>query len=327
MKAGKVSETVLKRSILKEIKHKRPEIIQGASLYGGCSAVSCGEDEIIVFTSDTNLYADKYLEELSINTVVNDIITSGAQSLGVFLNMALPESVFESDLKGMMKKYNQASEKRNIQVIGVDVEFTKSVNRPVITVTGIGKVKKDKLLDLKNCKPGNDIVMSKSIGIEGTYLALLEKEEEISKRFSPGFIRKIADYKNDISIEHEAAVATKHGVLAMHNVKLGGIFGALWDLGSATKSGLKVDLKSINVRQETIEICEVLNFNPYRLLSGGSLLMVTEDGKGLVDTLRSEGIISCVIGKITEGNEKVIQNEDELRYLEPSKDDDVYKLF
>ena len=111
----------------------------------------------------------------------------------------------------------------------------------------------------------------------------------------------------------------------MHDVTEGGIFGALWELAESSGVGLEIDLKRIPVRQETIEICEFFEINPYELISSGSLLMVTDDGPDLVRKLEQEGISAAVIGKIREGNDRVVINEEERRYLEPPKSDELYK--
>ena len=47
--------------------------------------------------------------------------------------------------------------------------------------------------------------------------------------------------------------------------------------------------------------------------------MITDDGENLVEQLRQNGIKSDVIGQITKGNDRVIVNEDETRYLEPPR--------
>ncbi|MBC7959854.1 MAG: hydrogenase maturation factor, partial [Vallitaleaceae bacterium] len=66
--------------------------------------------------------------------------------------------------------------------------------------------------------------------------------------------------------------------------------------------------------------------NPYKLISSGSMLMVATDGQKLVEILLAEGIQAAVIGKITEGQEKVVVQEDTRRSLEPPKSDELYKV-
>ena len=85
--------------------------------------------------------------------------------------------------------------------------------------------------------------------------------------------------------------------------------------------GIEVDLKKIPVRQETIEICEVLGVNPYELYGAGALLIVSDKGNQLLHELEKEQIPATIIGKITEENGKVILNGEEVRFLDRPKND------
>ena len=100
---------------------------------------------------------------------------------------------------------------------------------------------------------------------------------------------------------------------------------ALWDIAEASGTGLKVDLRSIPVQQETIEICEIFDINPYRLISGGSLLIACDNGLDMVDALRAEGINAEIIGRLTDSNDKIIMNDGEVTYLDLPQPDEILK--
>ena len=85
-------------------------------------------------------------------------------------------------------------------------------------------------------------------------------------------------------------------------------------------------MKKIPVKQETIEICEFFELNPYELLSGGCLIMTADNGENLVMALKREGIPSVIVGRTTDRNDRVIYNEDEKRYLDRPKTDQIYKV-
>ena len=106
----------------------------------------------------------------------------------------------------------------------------------------------------------------------------------------------------------------------------GGIFGALWEMAEASGVGLEIDLKKIPIRQETVEVCEFFGVNPYLLISSGCMLMAAQDGNHLVRELEKAGIKATIIGKATAGNDRVLLNEDERRFLEPPKTDELYKV-
>lgn len=205
-------------------------------------------------------------------------------------------------------------------------EITKAVNQPILTVTGVGKAKKDRIITTKGAKPGQDIVVSKWIGLEGTSIIAKEREDMLLTRFPSYLVQEAKAFDRFLSIVPEAAAAGKSGASAMHDVTEGGIFGALWELAESSGVGLEIDLKRIPVKQETIEICEFFGINPYELISSGSLLIVTDDGADLVRKLEQEQIHAAVIGKVRAGNDRIVINEGERRFLEPPRSDELYKV-
>ena len=109
-------------------------------------------------------------------------------------------------------------------------------------------------------------------------------------------------------------------------VRDGGIFAGLWELGTVGKVGLDINLKAIPIRQHTVEVCEFCNINPYMLLSGGCILLAVSEGENLVAVLSEKGIPAAVIGHTTSGNDRIIRYDDEIRYLEPPKTDEIYQV-
>ncbi len=326
MKTGKVSESILKRSVLKEIKTKRPEILLGAGVGEDCAAVMVAEDEVLVLSTDPITGASQDIGLYAIQITANDLASSGAEPIGVLVTVLLPEETEEAELKQLMRQMQENCEKLHMQIMGGHTEVTKVVNQPVVSVTGVGKIKKDALVSTGGAKPGDDMVVTKWIGLEGTGIIATEKEAALSERFSKDFINKAKSLKEYLSVVPEGMIAVKNGVSAMHDVTEGGIFGALWEMAEASGIGLEIDLLKIPVKQETIEVCEFFGINPYELISSGSMLIATKDGNGLVQALEKEGIAATVIGKATSGNDRVLLNQEERRFLEPPKTDELYKV-
>lgn len=327
MKIGKVPENVLKRSILKQVKTKREEVILGAGVGEDCAAVKLAPGEVFVTSVDPITGTAEDVGTLSIQITVNDLASSGAEPVGVLLSVLLPPETEEPELREMMQQVEDACAKIPIQVLGGHTEITTAVTRPVITVTGVGKAKEELLVSTAGAKPGQDIVVSKWIGIEGTSIIAKEKETELRKRFSQDFIDRAKAFDQYILVLDEAAAAVKSGVSAMHDVTEGGIFGALWEMAEASGVGLSIDLKKIPVKQETIEICEVFGLNPYMLISSGCMLMAADNGYDLVRALEEQGIHGTVIGKATDGNDRLIVNGEERRFLDRPKTDELYKIY
>ena len=326
MKTGKIPESVLKRSVLRQLHNRRDEGLLGAGVGEDCAALTLEADEVFVMSTDPITGTGKEMGSLAVITTANDLASSGAEPVGVMLTILLPEESEEALLKEIMRDAEATCEKFHMQILGGHTEVSAAVNRPVISVSGVGKVKKDAMIKTGGARPGMDIVVSKWIGIEGTVILAKERERELLGRYATTFIDRSKDLDAYISVLSEAAVAARSGVSAMHDITEGGIFGALWEMAEASGVGLEIDLKKIPVRQETIEICEFFGLNPYELISGGSMLMAAEDGNQLVHELEKAGIPAAVIGKAMAGNDRVLRNEEERRFLEPPKPDELYRV-
>lgn len=325
MNIGKVPENVLKRSILKQIHINRDEVLIGAGIGEDCAILALKEEEAFVLSTDPITGTSKDIGKLAVHITLNDLASSGAEPIGLMLSVLLPPDVTEAEIKEMMKQVNEESAKFNVQTIGGHTEVTDAVNTAIITVTGVGKVKKDQIITTGGAKVGQDLVVTKWIGLEGTSILAKEKEEDLKSKFAIPFIEKAKNFDRYLSVVPEAAIAIKSDVSAMHDVTEGGIFGALWEVAESAGVGLEIDLKSIPVQQETIEVCEFFGINPYNLISSGAMIIVCDDGHGLVRELAKENIHASVVGKVMDGNDRVLLNEGERRFLEPPKTDELYR--
>ena len=326
MKIGKVPENVLKRSVMKQLHYKRDEVVLGPGIGEDCAALALAEDEIFVMSTDPITGTAKDIGKLAIQITANDLASAGAEPIGVLLTILLPDGTREIALKRIMEQMELACREAKMQILGGHTEVTAVVNQPVVNVAGVAKAKKGKLISTAGARSGMDIVVTKWIGLEGTIIFAKEKEAALKEHFPASFVDTAKAFDQYLSVVPEAAVAVKSGVAAMHDVTEGGLFGALWEMAEASGVGLEIDLKKIPIRQETVEICEYFDVNPYGLISSGMMLMAAEDGNALVHALKEADIPATVIGKATDGNDRVIVRDEERRFLEPPKTDELYKV-
>ena len=326
MNLGKISETVLKRSVLNQIGHRREEVLVGPGIGEDCSVLSIAEDEVLVLSTDPITGTDQDIGTLAVHITANDIASNGAEVIGIMLTILLPEGTEEAQLRTAMQDMEEVCKKLNIEIVGGHTEVTKAVRQPIITVTGVGKMKRSEMIKTAGARPGQEIVMTKWAGLEGTAIIAAAKEEQLRTKYNQSLLDGAKQLIDFISVVPEARIARECGVTSMHDVTEGGIFGALWEIGAASKVGLEVDLRKILLKQETVEICEFYDINPYMLISSGCMLMITDQANYLVERLKAAGIAAAVIGRITQGNDRIIINEEERRFLEPPKSDELYKV-
>jgi hydrogenase maturation factor len=279
---------------------------------------------LCAFSMDPVIGTEDGIGIRAIQISVNNLAATGVDPVAVMISVLLPEEWKEKQLKQLMKEIKQACDLIGVAILGGHTETTKAVKEPVITVTAIGQAG-GHLSMTGNAKPDQDIVMTKYAAMEGTALIAKKKEDELKERYSSDFIQSAKKLIDDISIVKEAKIARTFGASAMHDVRKGGIYGALWELTSAAEIGMEVCLEEVPVRQETVEVCEFYDLNPYKLISGGSLLIVTKNGHELVRKLKGVGIPAAVIGKTTKEQSKKIVREGEAGFLEPPKSDEIYQ--
>lgn len=326
MKEGIISESILKRSVIKQIKYHRQEVLQGAGIGIDCALLSIQEDEIFLVSTDSVIGTVDEIGEHGISLAMNDIAAGGGTPIAVLVSLLLPRTTYESDIQNIMHILRDKAKEIEVQIVGGDTKVTSAVSKIIVSFTAIGKAKREKISTYHTVSPGQDIVVTKTIGIHGTSKLFHKKEADLQKLFPAYFIENGKRLGDNLSIIEEAATAIRSDACTMHDLSSGGIFAGLWEIAEAAGVGLEVDLKQIPIKQETVEVCEVFSLNPYELLSDGSLLIICNNGAKMVESLNEVNIQATVIGKIKEGKEKIIRNDDEIRYLDRPKSDEIYAM-
>ena len=325
MRTGKISENVLKRSVLKRCKSRREEVAQGPAVGQDC-AIVCSEGQKFAVMHTQSFMAER-MEKIRYAVIdgVNNLCCSGAEAAAMMMTVMLPEECPEEALRNMMDMADKACQECGIQLAGGHTEVSAAVLQPVITVTIQGFAEK-KIHRSSDVRADLELVMAGFPGMEGTALLAREKKEELKKRFPLELVENAIEFDRDLCRQETARIGWECGAAAMHDVSQGGIFGALWEFLESNGTGMEADLRKIPIRQETIEICEVYGWNPYQLLSGGCILMAVPDGQKTTDHLAASGICARVIGRTTGKKDKILHNGKEIRFLDKPAQDEIQKL-
>ena len=323
MRPGKFSESVLKRSVLKQIKTKREEVNRGAEVGEDCAFFSFDKKEGSLITTAPIIVDEFESIAPQLTAIVNNVAAAGGEPVGVVVSAILPDKILESVVQRLSGEMERACHNLNLQIAGGNTLISKAVKNPILNVTVIGKKEVVLHQNFHDYKAGQDILLTKYVGLAGTAILSKMEQGKLEERLPSYIVENGISLEKEIPVLPESRIAMEVGVTGMHDVSRGGIFSALWELAEKGNVGIEVDLKKIPVRQETIEICEVLGVNPYELYGAGSLLIVTDKGNQLLYELEKQQIPAAIIGKITEENGKVILNGEEVRFLDRPKNDAI----
>ncbi|WP_026489545.1 AIR synthase-related protein [Butyrivibrio sp. XBB1001] len=328
MRLGKITENALKRSVLKQL---RTEFKKETSAAVGTDCAFSTKSENVFSTIVPVTVNIKDAGYYGVVKAVNGLVSQGITPDHVAVSVLLPADAQEPTLKRIVADAISGAKACGVVYAGGHSEVTSAVNRPLVTVSAVGHV--DNSGTLKELKlfrgkgvPGQALVITKRVALEGTAMLASEKYEELTSRYPAPFIDDAKGFKDFLFTGEEMAIALKSGISSCHDLSSGGVFAGLWDLAARAGCGFKVDLKAIPLRQETVEICEFFTLNPYELMSGGALLMTTDTPERLVADLEEKGIPAAIVGELVEGNDKIIINGDESRFLESPQADQILNV-
>lgn len=326
MKPGKISENVLKRSVLKYIDQDKKEIVRGAAMGNDCALFSLCDCASVATCS--LMVREKEALRHAVFGAMNNLAAGGKKASYLTLGITLPERAREIRLQEIMAEAARICAEENVQIIGGHTEVSSHVETAVISVTALGTGRENEPCEdiKKENITGYDVVVSGYIGADGASLLAVHKEEELLERFPLWLVDEVKSFREKLSVASAATVAKNHGVQVMHDIREGGIFGALWEMAQREGKGLTIWLKQIPMKQSVVEICNYYDLNPYELLSEGCLLMAAKDGEALTEAFLQSGIEAAVIGKITDSNDRIIENGEEIRYMDLPKPDQIRKF-
>ena len=109
----------------------------------------------------------------------------------------------------------------------------------------------------------------------------------------------------------------------MRQIGSGGILASLWELAETVRTGFEIEMPQINLKQETVEICEFYRLNPYLMTSAGSYLILTSQAESVIRALEEAGAPAVRLGEARDQNARVIRNGEEIRYLDRPAPDEL----
>ena len=182
MKEGKLDFDDLRNIILNNKTIKRNEVKVRNDVGEDCSIIDFGDCEGI-FSTDPITGASENVGKLAVHINCNDIASSGGEPIGILVTILAPTSSSLEEINKVMNEIDEEAAKIGVEIIGGHTEVTSAVNKMVISVTVIGKNIKGKSIKTAGAKLGDDIIVTKTIGLEGTYILINDYEERIQKDF------------------------------------------------------------------------------------------------------------------------------------------------
>ena len=308
---GKLTSEELKRCVLSIIKRRRAEVLCGAGLGEDCASFAVGagtgtaglasserEAEILV-SSDPITSAEKDIGSLAVIINCNDISAGGGEPFALTLTLIMPTTGSAEEISAIVRDAEAEATRQNVEIIGGHTEFSDAVTRPIVSATVFGFAKKHRRATA--CEAGDVLIMSKSAGLEGSFL-LAEKHKA---KLTHAEYTEAVSYKNLLSVRKDCEIAVGAGAVSLHDVTEGGVMGAVAELSEGAGLVATIYKDKVPVTAVTKKLAEAEGLDPLTMLASGAVIITATvaGAEGIIIALAKAGITATVIGRLEKGRQ------------------------
>lgn len=319
MRTGRVTQTIWNRSVKKQIQ-KGNRNSTGKAAWEESSSELVSDDKDFVWSSASVSGKAPAQVKYAVIKAAGDLAAKRVRPIAVSVQILFPESSDEQELKDIMRILTESCEETGLAITCVQAESAEYVLQTVIQITAVG-VKENSKQQTKKWIPGTEIILCGYTGLEGTLRLVDEAEADLRTRFTPSFIEKTKRCKESLILPEQILKLPEEA--ESRQCGDGGVLCGLWELAEVEKIGFEIDFSKLALKQETVEICEFFQLNPYLLTSAGSYLVLTEHGEEALEILKNAGVPAVRIGFVKEQNARTLVNGEETRYLDRPAPDEL----
>ena len=316
---GTIPANLLDRSITRHLTKKSGPVLQGAGRDG--AVFECENRMVSAAGFAADEFSDMTAGETAFIIAENNMTASRAVPEFMNIYITAEEECSEEKLRQDMIRLPSLAKEKGVRIIGGNTAYSGKGDGYSVTVNLLGRLTES--LSKNAARPGDSVVIWGAAGHFGVSRLIQADRERLRERFSERFLRE------SLMAETDVYAHSIPGAYLMHDVSYGGVYRALYELSEWSGLGMELTHENIPVRQDTIEIAEFYNMNPYCLMGVGIMTGLCHEAD--LDILKNspeyqEGFIS-IAGVLTEKKEKVVRSErfNMQRFLTPYTQDEIYK--
>lgn len=261
------------------------------------------EGESVAFSTDSFVVTPHFfpggdIGKLAVCGTVNDVATSGAVPKYLSCGFILEEGFPMEDLKKICQSMAEMAKEAGVHIVTGD---TKVVNRGhgdgvFINTSGVGFVPEGVHLSGANCKPGDKILVTGTLGDHG--ITIMSCREELS--FS-------ADIKTDAApLNHLIAEVIKvaPSTRCFRDPTRGGLASTLNELADQSGVDMVVEEEAIPVKDAVRGACEMLGYDVCQVANEGKMVCVVsaDEADAALAAMKANkyGVDAAIIGEVCE---------------------------
>ncbi|HEU0115149.1 MAG TPA: AIR synthase-related protein [Thermomicrobiales bacterium] len=279
-----------------------PSVLVGPGV-GRDAAVIDVDGRLLVVATDPITFASRHAADHLVDVNANDLACLGATPRWLLVTALFRDGIAAAEVEAEFAALARAAARRGLALVGGHSEIVAGLDRTILVGLMIGETTAAKLVTPGAARPGDRLLLTKGLAIEGTALLARELGDCLAPSLGASLIQKSAALLIDpgISIVPDAlTMGETGGVTAFHDPTEGGLAMAARELGAAAGCGVRLDRDAIPILPETRAIAAALGLDPIGMLASGSLLVAAapDAAPRLIAAGRVAGVPATDIGEV-----------------------------
>ncbi|MBQ6557892.1 MAG: hydrogenase expression/formation protein HypE, partial [Clostridia bacterium] len=263
------------------------------------SAVVAGDTKIAITTDSfvvtPLIFKGGDIGSLAVCGTVNDLLMRGAVPKYITSAYIIEEGADTELLTKIAASMAETAKEAGVTVVAGDTKVIEGSGGIYINTTGVGFVNENTDIKSANCKNGDVIILSGTLGDH--HAAILSERMNVKNNIKSDCAPLGEMVQNMINAGIE--------IHAMRDVTRGGLGTVLNEFANVSKCGFEIAEEKIPVTPEVEGFCKILGLNPLHMGNEGKMIAVVaeNDAEKAVQIIRKSkyGENAAIIGTVTDG--------------------------
>ena len=258
----------------------------------------------VAFSTDTYVVNPLFfpggdIGQLAVCGTVNDVATAGATPLYMSVGFILEEGFPLADLKRILTSMATSAREAGVKIVTGD---TKVVDKGAadgifINTAGVGVVREGISMSAANCRPGDAILLSGTLGDHGITI--------VSQREGMGFGTTLETDAAPLNKLTAAVLDAAPDTRVFRDPTRGGLASCLNEIADASAVSMQVIEDDVPIRDQVKGACEMLGYDVFQVANEGKMVAIVpaEQAEAALEAMRTTtyGVDAAIIGEVAEG--------------------------
>ncbi len=179
LEVGKLPQDLLGR-LLQRYTGRDERLLVGPAIGVDAAVIDFG-DRCLVATTDPITFVAEQIGYYAVVINANDVACMGARPRWFLATVLLPErGADEEVVEGIFAQLADACSRLEVVLCGGHTEITAGLDRPIVVGQMLGEVSRERLVSSAGLHPGDQLILTKGIPIEGGSIIARERAAELS---------------------------------------------------------------------------------------------------------------------------------------------------